>query len=90
MKNGSRPIFAGSIFWQATSATRHAGKRRLDELAELRRNLAAAEAILKAEPQVLVYWEQGQGVKIAANTLSTVAGLPEDPTLLLRFGHRCR
>ena len=77
---------AGSIYWQASSASRRATRRRQDEVAELRRNLAAAEAILRAEPQVLVYWEQGQGVRIAANTLSTVAGLPEDPTLLLRFG----
>ncbi|MFM9942809.1 MAG: ATP-binding protein [Hyphomicrobiaceae bacterium] len=77
---------AGSVYWHATSAARQAGRRRQDEMAELRRNLAAAEAILKAEPQVLVYWEQGQSVKIAANTLSTVAGLPEDPTLLMRFG----
>ncbi len=77
---------AGSVYWHATSAARQAGRRRQDEMAELRRNLAAAEAILKAEPQVLVYWEQGQSVKIAANTLATVAGLPEDPALLLRFG----
>ena len=77
---------AGSVYWHATSAARQASRRRQDEMAELRRNLAAAEAILKAEPQVLVYWEQGHSVKIAANTLSTVAGLPEDPVLLLRFG----
>ena len=32
------------------------------ETAELRKNLLTAEAIIKAEPQVLVFWEQGQGV----------------------------
>lgn len=77
---------AASVYWHATSAARRASRRRQDEMAELRRNLAAAEAILKAEPQVLVYWEQGQSVRVAANTLSSVAGLPEDSTLLLRFG----
>ncbi len=62
------------------------GRRREDETAELRRNLASAEAILKAEPQVLIYWQHGQSVRIAVNTLTTVAGLPDDPQQLLRFG----
>ena len=83
---GGAVAVAASIFWHATSAARRAGRQRQDEMADLRRNLAAAEAILKAEPQVLVYWEQGQSVKIAAHTLTTVAGLPEDAQLLLRFG----
>lgn len=77
---------AASVYWHSTSAARRVTRRRQDEIVELRRNLAAAEAVLKAEPQVLIYWEQGQSVKVAANTLSTVAGLPEDPALLLRFG----
>src|SRR5690349_17033375 len=34
------------------------------EAAELRRSLLTAEAIIKAEPQVLVFWEQGQGVRV--------------------------
>ena len=38
-------------------------------LAELRKNLLTAEAILKAEPQVLVFWEQGQGVRVMMHTL---------------------
>ena len=40
-------------------------------------NLLTAEAIIKAEPQVLVFWEQGQGVRVMAHTLGGVAGLPE-------------
>ncbi|MEZ5850591.1 MAG: ATP-binding protein [Hyphomicrobiaceae bacterium] len=74
------------LLWRSTATARALGRRRSDEIAELRRNLAAAEAILKAEPQVLIYWQQGAGVKIAVNTLTTVAGLPEDPMQLLRFG----
>ena len=50
-------------------------------------DLAAAEAILKAEPQVLVYWQQGEeGVNIPVYTLTTVPGLPDDANNLLRFG----
>lgn len=60
-------------------------RRRKDEVALLRRDLAAAEAIVRAEPQVLVFWHQTDGFRVAAHTLSSVAGLPEDPNLLLRF-----
>ena len=77
---------AVALLWRTTRTARNRRQRRDDETAELRRNLAAAEAILKAEPQVLIHWQQGQGVRIAVNTLTTVPGLPEDPQLLLRFG----
>lgn len=75
-----------ALLWRSTRAARRLGERREDEAAELRRNLASAEAILKAEPQVLIYWQHGQRVRIAVNTLSTVPGLPEAPQQLLRFG----
>src|SRR5690349_12944790 len=39
------------------------------EVAELRKSLLAAEAIIKAEPQVLVFWEQGQAVRIMMHNL---------------------
>lgn len=74
------------LLWRATGAASRLRSQRQDEIADLRRNLAAAEAILKAEPQVLVYWQQGESVKIVVNTLTTVPGLPEDPQQLLRFG----
>ena len=60
----------------------HAGA----EVVDLRRRLIAAEAVVKAEPQVLIFWEQGRGLKIVAHTLSSVPGLPEDETELVRFG----
>lgn len=75
-----------TMLWRTTRVARSRSRRRDDETAELRRSLAAAEAILKAEPQVLIHWQQGQGVRIAVNTLTTVPGLPEDPQQLLRFG----
>jgi signal transduction histidine kinase len=57
-----------------------------DELAELRRNLLTAESIIKAEPQALVLWEQGQGVRVMMHTLAGIAGLPARHSELLRFG----
>jgi signal transduction histidine kinase len=56
------------------------------EIAELRKSLLAAEAVIKAEPQVLVFWEQGQAVRIMMHTLGGVAGLPTEPKPLLGFG----
>lgn len=85
-------VSAGAIaaatvrLWRSTSLARGIGRRRQDEVAELRRNLAAAESMLRAEPQVLVYWQHGDSVRIVSHTLSTVAGVPDDPQQLLRFG----
>jgi signal transduction histidine kinase len=56
------------------------------EVAELRKSLLAAEAVIKAEPQVLVFWEQGHAVRIMMHTLGGVAGLPSEPRELLAFG----
>jgi PAS domain-containing protein len=55
-------------------------------MAELRKNLLTAEAIIKAEPQVLVFWEQGQGVRVMTHTLTGVPGLPQQHAELLKFG----
>ena len=60
--------------------------RPRDEVAELRRNLLTAEAIIKAEPQVLVLWEQGQRVRVVVHTLGGIPGLPVRHTDLLKFG----
>ncbi len=56
------------------------------EMAELRKNLLTAQAIIKAEPQVLVFWEHGHGVRMMAHTLLGIAGLPQAEPELLKFG----
>lgn len=53
---------------------------------DLQRNLVTAEALVKAEPQILIYWEQGKALKIVTQTLSGVPGLPSSQPELLRFG----
>src|SRR5262245_58217489 len=60
--------------------------RPRDEIAELRKNLLTAEAIIKAEPQVLVLWEQGQRVRVVVHTLGGIPGLPVRHADLLKFG----
>ncbi len=52
----------------------------------LRLNLGTAESLVKAEPQTLVYWEHGRGLRIVTQTLSDVPGLPSNQGELLRFG----
>ncbi|MGE0765434.1 MAG: ATP-binding protein [Hyphomicrobiaceae bacterium] len=83
--SGAMAVALG-LLWRSTRTARRLGRKREDEAAALRRNLAAAEAILRAEPQVLIYWQHGERVRIAVNTLTTVPGLPENPQQLLRFG----
>jgi len=70
-------------FAPAGLRTEHDTRR---EMQELRKNLVTAEAILNAEPQVLVYWEQGQSVRVMLHTLTGVAGMPWAEPELLRFG----
>lgn len=57
------------------------------EIAALRKQLQTTEAVIKAEPQVLVFWERGETPRLIAHSLSNIAGLPEDPAELQRFGH---
>ncbi len=75
-----------TLLWRSWLQQRWRAWQRRDEGGELRRNLAAAEAILKAEPQVLIFWQPGENMRVAAHTLTTVPGLPEDPQLLMRLG----
>jgi signal transduction histidine kinase len=78
---------AVSWVWHVTHTTREAVRASEAESALLRRNLLTTEAIIKAEPQVLVFWEHGQGLKVVTHTLASVPGLPEEQPELLRFGN---
>lgn len=56
------------------------------EVLRLRLELAAKQAIIDAEPQVLAFWETGQRVQIMIHSLAHVPGVPRDPVGLERFG----
>ncbi len=77
---------AAVLVWHMLRRASRTVRQLEAEAATLRRSLMTAEAIVKAEPQVLVFWEQGQQLKVVAHTLSSVPGLPEDHKALIRFG----
>ncbi len=62
------------LLWaRADLAARPAGRARearvaRSESADLKRSLAAADSIIRSEPQILVFWEQGQPLRIVAHT----------------------
>ncbi len=56
------------------------------DVGELRRTLMATEAIINAEAQVLVFWEQGQRARLINHSLHAVPGVPSEPAQLERFG----
>ncbi|HSR80064.1 MAG TPA: ATP-binding protein [Hyphomicrobiaceae bacterium] len=72
--------------YRSLRARTGAGHSIGEEVADLRKSLLTAEAIIKAEPQVLVFWEQGLGVRVMTHTLATIPGLPQQHAELLRFG----
>jgi signal transduction histidine kinase len=79
-------FIAGIIVWHRGSVARRQMRNARAENQTLRRNLAAADAIIRAEPQVLAFWEPGQAVRIVTHTLTGVPGLPDQPAEILRFG----
>jgi len=82
-------IAAGATLYivaQAVTAMRRQSARAQDEARELRRALASAEALIKAEPQALLYWEKEKGLSVVTHTLAGVPGMPTNAVELVRFG----
>ncbi len=78
-------FLSGLIVWHIARGARHDARNAKAESLHLRRSLAAADAIIRAEPQVLILWEPGQAVRIVVQALTGVAGLPETNADVLRF-----
>ncbi|MGH6814510.1 MAG: PAS-domain containing protein [Hyphomicrobiaceae bacterium] len=81
---GTGMLFA-ALVWQALVRARRALRRARQEAVTLRHTYLVADAIVKAEPHVLVLWEQAGGYKVVAHNLRTVPGLPEDSADFVRF-----
>lgn len=85
-------IVAGAALLSAfvVVGTRKRARRDADhaekQIAKLRKDLTTAEAIIKTEPQVLIFWEQGHDLRIVTHTLNSIAGLPGSGAGLMRFG----
>jgi signal transduction histidine kinase len=75
-----------AIIWLTVGRARSDAKRARVEADQLQRNLAAADSIIRSEPQVLVFWEQNRTLRVVAHTLKGIPGLPETPDGVLRFG----
>ena len=73
------------VFRTLTVMRRQAARSR-EEARRLRRALAASEALIKAEPQALLHWEQGKGFSVVTHTLTGVPGFPANTIELIRFG----
>ncbi len=78
---------AGAILLGVPQLVFRADQRRLAEVRRLQDALAASDAIVNAEPQVVVLWEHSMPVRIAVQSLAGVAGLPTDANQLQMFGH---
>ena len=83
---GVAAIFAGYLVFDVTGRAHQRTRQAETESRELRRRLLAAEALMKAEPQILIYWEQAQPPAIVTETLLGIPGLPANQGELMRFG----
>ena len=79
-------VLVGATMLQIIRLAQRNAKAARDENVQLLSRLAAAESIVKAEPQVLIYWEPGQPLSVVTHALTSVPGLPEGNRDLLRFG----
>lgn len=68
----------------AGRARRHARQTEI-EAKDLQLRLATAEALIRAEPQILAYWENSDTPRIVTRTLFGIPGLPSTEAELLRF-----
>lgn len=79
-------LLAAAIIWLTVGRARGEASRAHAQTVLLQHNLAAADSIIRSEPQVLVFWEQNRTLRVVAHTLKGIAGLPETPDGVLRFG----
>ncbi len=84
---GAGLLFVLALIWLLAGRARREAKTARTENANLKRSLAAANSIIRSEPQILVFWEQGQPLRIVAHTLKGIPGLPDTPDRFLRFGN---
>jgi len=84
---GAIVLLGGVLAWVTAGRARRAASLARDQSVDLKRSLAAADSIIRSEPQILVFWEQDGPLRIVAHTLKGIPGLPQSPDGFLRFGH---
>ena len=83
---GGLALLAGAVIWLSVVRSKRDARRAIAEVGSLKRSLAAADALIRAEPQILLFWEQDQPLRVVAHTLHGIPGLPDTPEKFLRFG----
>lgn len=83
---GAAVLLVGALLTLTVVRAKREEQRAVTEADGLKRNLAAADSIIRSEPQILLFWEQGQPLRVAAFTLHDIPGLPDTPEKFLRFG----
>jgi signal transduction histidine kinase len=79
-------LLIAAIIWLTVVRSKRAEHRALRELGGVKQNLAATDSIIRSEPQVLLFWEQNEPLRVIAHSLHGIPGLPETPERFLRFG----
>ncbi|MBC7832135.1 MAG: PAS-domain containing protein, partial [Hyphomicrobium sp.] len=79
-------LLGGALIWLTVVRAKREERRAVTEVSGLKRSLAAADSIIRSEPQILLFWEQNQPIRVVAHTLSGIPGLPDSPERFLRFG----
>ena len=83
---GGIALLAGALLWLTVLRAKGEERRAVAEVKGLKRSLAAADSIIRSEPQILLFWEQNQPIRVVAHTLTGIPGLPESSERFLRFG----
>ena len=77
--------FAGVLVWRTTNEARSVVDRAKTENAELRQLLVTAEAVITAEPQILMLWHLGGALRVISHSLKSVEGVPSDESIVAQF-----
>lgn len=83
---GGIALFIAALIALTVVRAKREERQAVAEAAGLKRSLAAADSIIRSEPQILLFWEQNQPLRVVAHTLKDIPGLPETPEKFLRFG----
>lgn len=79
-------LLIGALIALTVVRAKREERRAVSEAMDLKRSLAAADSIIRSEPQILLFWEQNQPLRVAAFSLQGIPGLPDSPDKFLRFG----
>ncbi len=72
-------------FFRALNQINERERYATSEMDQLRKQVASAEAILRSEPQILIFWEPNGEPKIVVNSLNDSMGVPAKEQDILRF-----